>query len=139
VTSPTHESNAIRSGGVPIAQATPPRRRRSCKLSALECATGQTSKPISATRPPTRSVVAIRVMEKEKTNEISDYSVFFAWACRLLLDWSLHWSRSGFERLRRFGGHPGRPGVPSPYPNSTKIVRVIYSNPRCAPAAQPSS
>jgi hypothetical protein len=33
-------------------------------------------------------IVAIRRNE-EKNNEMPDYFVFVAWACRLLLDWSL--------------------------------------------------
>jgi hypothetical protein len=49
--------------------------------------TGQTSKPISATRLPW-GIVAIRRNE-EKNNEMPDYFMFVAWACRLLLHWSL--------------------------------------------------
>jgi hypothetical protein len=51
-------------------------------------ATGQTSKPIWATRP-SRGIVAIRWNQERKNNEMPDYSVFVAWACRLLLHWSL--------------------------------------------------
>src|SRR6266436_2023924 len=56
-----------------------------------------------------------------------DYFVFVAWACRLLLDWSLcqrqrQRSRSGFKRLRRFGRSPCRPVVPSTHTDSTKIA-----------------
>jgi hypothetical protein len=50
-------------------------------------ATGQTSELISARRLP-RGIVAIRRNE-EKNNEMPDYFVFVAWACRLLLDWPL--------------------------------------------------
>jgi hypothetical protein len=51
------------------------------------CATGQTSKLISATPLP-RGIGAIRRNE-EKKDEMPVYLMFVAWACRLLLHWSL--------------------------------------------------
>ena len=151
---PPH-SNAGRSGTF---RSRRPRRRRSCKPSVASsliaarrgrckaavgknspCATGQTSTPISATRPVREALRRFAGTEKEKTNEISDYSVFVAWAYRLLLRWSLHRARRGFKRLRRFGGHPGRPVVPSPYANSTKIAQSGEKALGRAPYLPPSS
>jgi len=39
---------------------------------------------------PTRDTVAIRRNGERKNNEMPDYFVFVAWACRLLLHWSLY-------------------------------------------------
>ena len=98
------------------------------------CATEQTSKPISATRPPTRAG-GDSPDGRKNHHEVPDYSVFVAWACRLLLHWPLYRPRSGFKRLRRFGGHPYRPVVPSTYPDSTKIVPIRRKGARRARSA----
>ena len=59
-------------------------------LKKSTCATGQTSKPFSARRSPYAGhTVAIRRNGERKNNEMPDYFVFVAWACRLLLHWSL--------------------------------------------------
>jgi hypothetical protein len=57
--------------------------RRCTRSKNSTCATGQTSKPISATRPPTRGIWRFAGTEK-KLDEVPHYFVFVAWACRLL-------------------------------------------------------
>jgi hypothetical protein len=67
---------------------------------------------------------------ERKHNEVPDYFVFVACAWRLLQHRSLcqrRWQRShgGFQRLRRVGGSPCRPVVPSAQTDSTKIAPAI--------------